>query len=387
MRLQSMPDLQRLIPANIRNASSGTFPWNLLNAFIRSGRYAMRSAELMRDVSEHSFLVLSCAALCLGGVLLPPPAAAQTEDLSTLLANIRKGQKFPGASAVVMKGGKVVAEGATGVRRLGDDATITADNRFAVGSVTKRMTAYLVARLVEDGKLSLNAKLGEVLKDVPMRDEYRAVTLAQLLAFSGGIAGYERIGPRMTPELFDTTGSVAERDMLAAPMVSRATGSEYTALMDEYVFRPLGMTSAGWGRPWSADRKHEPWLHVARPEGHAPEPDIERPPEVLFRAAGNAHMSMQDLTRFANEDMLARRGKGRFLKSESLWNGIEGTRATNATERTIQAGGTPWLSSCYAVWPVQGVVAAIAVNGGTPEDAACKAFAKEVETKFIPVKT
>lgn len=368
----------------------------------------MRHSRFVVDLSR---LVLAGALVWQGG--LARPALANTEDLSPLLANIRAAQKFPGAAAVVMKDGRIIAEGATGVRRLGEEAGIAADNRFAVGSVTKRMTAYLVARLVEDGKLSTELKLGDVLKDIPMRDEYKGVTLGQLLAFTGGIAGYERVGPRLTPELFDTSGTPAEREarfaqhvlnqapagaigkdavysnasyMLAALMVSRVIGRPYPDLMAEYVFRPLDMTRAGWGRPWSAERKGEPWLHVARPDGHVPEPDMERPPEVLFRAAGNAHMSVADMARFAHEDMLARRGKGTFLKSPALWTRISGPREIDPAAKSVHAGGTPWLAACYAVWPLQGLVAAIAVNGGTPDDAACKAFVKDVETRYVPVK-
>ncbi|MBL8516796.1 MAG: beta-lactamase family protein [Betaproteobacteria bacterium] len=362
-----------------------------------------------RYVARLCAVVAAGVIFCQVGVV-----QASTEDLAPMLANIRTAQNFPGAAAVVMKDGRIVAQGATGVRRLGEGAAITADNRFAVGSVTKRMTVYLVARLVEDGKLSTDLKLGEVLKDISMRDEYKGVTLGQLLAFTGGIAGYERIGPRITPELFDTAGTLAEREakfaqhvlnlapagaigreavysnasyMLAALMVSRVMDKPYMDLMAEYVFRPLSMSRAGWGRPWQADRKDEPWLHVARPDGHAPEPDMERPPEVLFRAAGNAHMSVADMARFAQEDLLARRGKGVLLKSPKLWTTIGASRELDPGDRTVHAGGTPWLAACYAVWPLHGMVAAIAVNGGSPDDAACKAFVKEVETRFAPMTT
>lgn len=359
-------------------------------------------------------IVVSCFVLSCVGLWQACPALASTEDLAPLLANIRSAQKFPGAAAVVMRDGRVIAQGATGVRRLGETADVTADNRFAVGSVTKRMTAYLVARLVEEGKLTPDTKLRDVLKDIPMRAEYKSVTLSQLLDFTGGIAGYERIGPRITPELFDVSGTPAEREvkfaqhvlnlppagaigkeavysnasyLLAAMMVSRVAGKPYVDLMAEYVFRPLQMTRAGWGRPWSAERKDEPWLHIARPDGYTPEPDVERPPEQLFRAAGNAHMSAADLARFAHEDMLARRGKGEFLKSPKLWTTIGNSREIDPTVRSVHAGGTPWLAACYAVWPLHGIVATIAVNGGSPDDTACKAFVKEVEARFVPMTT
>lgn len=337
-------------------------------------------------------------------------ASLQAKDnLSPQLESLLKSQNLPGVAAVVMRDGEVVAEGVAGVRKLGEPAAITLADRFAIGSCTKRMTAFLVARLAESGKVSLDARVGEVLSDVPMRDEYKPVTLAQLLAFTGGIAGYERIGPKLTPELFDVTGTLPEREarfarhvlnlppagaigreavysnasyLLAALMVARITGRDYQSLMDEWVFRPLKMESAGWGRPWQKDRTNQPWLHVARPDGYQPEPDIVRPPEELFRAAGNAHMSVVDLARFAQADQQAGVGKSTLIKSSERWQGIEGQRPGKA-ERGVHAGGTPWLAACYAVWPQHNLVAAIAVNGGTPDDATCTAFVKQVEETYI----
>ncbi len=341
-----------------------------------------------------------------------PTADAQpkpSNDFAAMLATVREQTKLPGVAAVVVRDGKVVANGAAGLRKLGDQDVVTVEDRFSIGSCTKRMTGLMIARLVDEGKLSFETTLASALPDVPMRDEYRPVTIAQLLAFTGGISAYERIGPKITPHLFDTEGTLAEREarfvkqvlqeppagaigkdarysnasyMLAAYIAAKAAGKSYEALMDEYVFRPLAMTQTGWGRPRSAERPAQPWLHIDRPDGYIPEPDVIRPPEVIFRAAGNAHMSIGDLGRFAQYELAAAMGKDPLLKpaTSKRWHGLEGRPPS---ERAIHAGGTPWLSACYAVWPKQNIVAAIAANGGSRDDHICKAFVQAVESSFF----
>lgn len=349
---------------------------------------------------------------CVAALLLFASAAlANAEDktnLGSMLEEIRKSQRLPGMAAVVMRDGAVIAEGAAGVRKLGEPAAITVEDRFGIGSCTKRMTGFLISRLVDEGKLKWDMTLGDTLTDIPMREEYRSVTLAQLLSFTGGIAGYERIGPKITPELFDTEGTHSEREQrfakhvlnlppatkpgtsaiysnasffLAALMASKVTGKDFDSLMQAQVFSPLKLNAAGWGRPRSESRRDQPWQHVARPDGHVPEPDINRPPEVLFRAAGGAHMSVKDLALFGQADLQTRKGQTTWLKPATAqrWLGLEGV---SAGERSVHAGGTPWLSACYAVWPKLNMVAAIAVNGGSPDDEACKAFVREVEARY-----
>src|SRR5262249_4155832 len=147
-------------------------------------------------------------------------------------------------------------------REVGKADKVALDDRFMIGSCTKRMTVLLAARLTDAGKLSFETTLAEALPDVPMRDAYRPVTVAQLLDFTGGIRPYTQISPRLTPVLFQE-GTVAERRArfvkhllqeepvakpgerseysnasyaLVAVVAARRTGRDYAALMDEYVF-------------------------------------------------------------------------------------------------------------------------------------------------------
>lgn len=107
-----------------------------------------------------------------------------------------------------------------------------------------------------------------------------------------------------------------------------------------------------------------------------------RPPEVLFRAAGNAHMSVRDLAQFGNYELSAHLGKDPFLKpaTSRRWLSFD---ARPAQDRFVYAGGTPWLSACYAVWPKKDLVAAVAVNGGSMNDEACKTFVQMMQEKYV----
>src|SRR5262249_32079522 len=249
----------------------------------------------------------------------------------------RREHNLPGLAAAVVRGDRVVAEGVVGVRKLGEEARLTLGDRFRIGSCTKPMTILMILRLIAAGKLSFDTTLAEALPDVPMRDAYRKVTLAQLLTFTGGIAPYTRIGPKITPILFELKGSVAEQRQqfvkhvlqgepgaqpgttkacsnasfaVAALGASRRSGRPWEALMEEEVFRPLGMSKAGFGRPRNKERPNEPWSHIKGPTGYRPEPaDLPAGPGVVLAGAGGGHRPIPHFPRFASYQLSAPPGE------------------------------------------------------------------------------
>src|SRR5437899_4041090 len=100
----------------------------------------------------------------------------------------RGGERF-GMAAAVLRGGRIIAQGATGVRKRGTAERITPDDRFHLGSCTKAMTATLVAMLVEEGRLNWTTTLGELFADTvkPMHPAWEKVTLRQVLAHRAGL--------------------------------------------------------------------------------------------------------------------------------------------------------------------------------------------------------
>jgi CubicO group peptidase (beta-lactamase class C family) len=63
------------------------------------------------------------------------------------------GERF-GMAAAVLRGERIIAQGAAGVRKRGAAERITLVDRFHLGSCTKAMTATLIAMFIEDGKLN-----------------------------------------------------------------------------------------------------------------------------------------------------------------------------------------------------------------------------------------
>ena len=100
----------------------------------------------------------------------------------------RGGERF-GMVAAVLRGERIIAQGAAGVRKRGTAERITLDDRFHLGSSGKAMTATLVAMLVEEGKLNWTTTLGELFADTlkPMHPAWEKVTLRQVLAHRAGL--------------------------------------------------------------------------------------------------------------------------------------------------------------------------------------------------------
>jgi CubicO group peptidase (beta-lactamase class C family) len=359
-------------------------------------------------MNRRQFLRRSCWTVAAASPYVLAPAAraedrTAVKDLAEVLEPVRKEHNLPGLAGAAVQGGRIVAAGVTGVRQVGKDDKIGLDDRFLLGSCTKAMTVLVVCRLVDAGKLDFSTTLGESLPDVKMRDEYRKVTLAQLLTFKGGIQPYTRIGPAQTPILFGT-GPVADRRRrfiehvlqeepitkpggemkysnasyaVAAFVATQQTKAEYEALVKEHVFTPLHMDTAGFGSPRTKDRPNEPASHVKQGGVYVAVPDRERPAEQLLApAGGGCYCSIRDFARFATRQLATAQGKDTLLKSETA------RRAREALPREFPAGGTnfggtPWLHAGLQVVPKKDIAVVVATNCGSGDEV-CIAALKAV---------
>lgn len=71
-------------------------------------------------------------------VVVSAPARAQA-SLNELLTPFLAKYDLPAVAAAVVKDGKIVAAGAVGTRRAGQDIPVTIEDRFHIGSDTKAM--------------------------------------------------------------------------------------------------------------------------------------------------------------------------------------------------------------------------------------------------------
>src|SRR6266576_1430383 len=244
----------------------------------------------------------------------------------------RGGERF-GMAAAVLRGERIIAQGAAGVRKRGTAERITLDNQFHLGSCTKAMTATLVAMLVEEGRLNWTTTLGELFADTvkPMHPAWEKVTLRQVLAHRAGLR-FEPDGlaqvfnelvrgrpPRaplgtLPQQRLEITRQALSRPpgippdtkfyysnvgyVLAGAVLEQLTGRAWEELMRERLFQPLGISTGGFGSPRTAAKTEQAW-------GHSPvlgKPLDPRSPAAeipLFNGpAGLAHMTVTDWAKF-----------------------------------------------------------------------------------------
>lgn len=260
----------------------------------------------------------------------PAPA-----DVSATLAAIIARRHLPGMSAVVLRGDRIIAQGAAGVRKQGATEPVLVTDKFGIASNVKPMSALVLAMLVADGTLRWDSTLSEIFGDAlrGMKPAWRSVTLRQLMDHRSGLAS-DPIGVLLTRTLLSTASPTRERlaiveQLLARPpqnppdtklaytsaayivlaaAMERVTGRSWEDLMQQRLFGPLGMSTVGIGAPASPHRLDQPWGHGYR--FHAPifglgRSDTPLDPASIFASvpraaapAGVAHMSVPDWGKF-----------------------------------------------------------------------------------------
>jgi CubicO group peptidase (beta-lactamase class C family) len=114
------------------------------------------------------------------------------DNVGSLLEPIIARHDIPGMAAAVLKGDQLVALGVAGVRKKGADTRVTPSDAFELSSATKAITATLIARLVEQGRLRWNSTLPELFgKSCDKIDPAWAnVTLQQVLTQQAGFTDH-----------------------------------------------------------------------------------------------------------------------------------------------------------------------------------------------------
>ena len=279
--------------------------------------------------------MLTALALAQGA---PQDASAALRDV---LAEARRAHGFPAAAVRVARRGETLAAAVVGTRVAGGADAATLDDRFHLGSVTKPLTATLVATLVDEGRLRWDETLEELFPNRPVHRALRGVTLAQLLSHRSGVQGLRDAGeieaalhlygdaasqraqlagwliahkPEHAPGEFHYSNA---GPVIAAAAAERVTGVAYETLMRTRVFEPLAMKSAGFGWP-AAAHPDAPWGHRLR--GATPVPqDPHGAYEVnpALAPAADAHMSVIDLGRFLDDQARGLAGGHALLRTET----------------------------------------------------------------------
>lgn len=254
-------------------------------------------------------------AAAFGSAVLPAVARAQDEDLiSPILAETGA----PALAAVVVNRDGVVWLAADGVRRAGGTDRVTTEDKWHLGSNTKAMTAALYARLVEQGRATWDAGVGDLFPRLKPDPAWAGATVRQFLAHRAGLSDKglidpvwlisSRTDPRSLPDQRRAFSAVAlarppagkpeayeyanANYLLVGAGVEQLVGTDWETALAAELFAPLGIESAGFGAP-DGD---QPWGHLHGVAMDPIQPGSDNP--AALGPAGTAHMSLQDYAKF-----------------------------------------------------------------------------------------
>lgn len=269
--------------------------------------------------------------------------------LGPAIEKVRAEYGQPALAVAVLRSNGAMRRAVVGTLVQGESKPALPTHRFHIGSTTKSFTAVLAAQLVEQGRLRWDTTLGEVLSDVPMRDDYEAVTMHDLLTGASGLLLMQR--PDQEPaehaafliqelpsrglDPFAQRREMARYILAQAPLHARGAkhhysnaawsllghalevraGLAYEDLLRVQIFEPLGMKSArvgGW--PASSSDPDQPRGHYAKAQGLTPQPlDDAYVLPAWMNPAGGIQLSIDDFAAWAGEHLSGLRGAGRLL--------------------------------------------------------------------------
>ena len=190
-----------------------------------------------------------------------PLAATERAEIDRDALAVLAATGAPSASIAIVRGGEVVYERAYGDGRIDPKTPATPSMRYAIGSVSKQFTATALLLLEEEGKLSLNDKVG---KWFPQLTRANVISVRQLLSMTSGYQDYwpqdyvftdmqrpataQMIMQRWAAKPLDfdpgTKWQYSNTNyVIAAAIVERVAGMAFMEFLRQRIFTPLKMTS------------------------------------------------------------------------------------------------------------------------------------------------
>lgn len=274
---------------------------------------------------------------------------ASDDSLSDKLNSIRSSYSIPGMAAYYSKDGIIIQTAATGIRKFGDETPILTTDKFHLGSITKSMTATLLATFFEEGKINWTSTLEELLPNLEIHPKLKKVTLEMILAHRSGLdRGLGRFAEQINKLMstIDTSKiSLSEERgliisvvlknspafesgdefsysnnsyVLIGHILEKISGRSWETLIQERLFAPLDMKSCGFGSPVNSksESPDQPWGHSYDGKGEIQSTPTDNNP--IWGPAGTVHCSIQDLNKFLSMHIKGFNGIDSVIKATTF---------------------------------------------------------------------
>lgn len=186
------------------------------------------------------------------------PAIAYLEDVLQTELDIGD---IVGLSVALIDDQDIVWQQGFGYSDIDSDTYTDDSSRYRTGNITQLFTAIAIMRLVEQGQVTLDQPLQEILPEFSIQSRFASVepiTLRNLLSHHAGLPA-DLLGDRdlafnqILPSLAQMNLSIAPNQLkansnigysLLGQVIETVSGQRYSDYMEQQVFAPLGMSNS-----------------------------------------------------------------------------------------------------------------------------------------------
>ena len=273
-----------------------------------------------------------------------------TKELDQKIPKLLKDFMVPGTAIAIIENGELVLQKAYGYSDLAKGKKVTTQTGFNIGSISKTIAAWGIMKLVEDGKINLDAPAENYLTRWKLPEsefDSKKVTIRRLLSHTAGLSlhGY----PGWTPK--DRLSTIEESlngrnngpgrvEMIMEPgtkwkysgggytilqlIIEEVTGQKFEDYIQTAVLNPLGMKSSSY-KIDETILKNSSLEH----DSFGEQIDFE-----LFtaQAAAGLHTNIEDFTRFAYASLFAHKDNEKYntvLKESTIEDMMKPAEVSN----------------------------------------------------------
>jgi serine beta-lactamase-like protein LACTB, mitochondrial len=316
--------------------------------------------------------------------------------------NFLKNQQIPGMAISVSKNGTIIWSEGFGYGKRKPMVPINPSKTlFRIASISKTITAVMLAKLAEDKMIDLDTSIYKYLPDYPKKDY--DFTPRQL---GGHLAGIRhttddefKLNKRMTitegleifkndPLLFEPSTNFHYNSLgyvLLSEVMQKATNKEFYNMVRDSILIPLKMDNTTIDASNASSPNLTDFYRTKR--------ILSNPVANEYKIAGGGFLSTsEDIVRFGHElispTLISKESLAQLVTSQRLKNGnLTGYGIGFSVEKTKQntpkyfhTGGGVGASTILMIFPEEDVVITVLTNkSGVSMDA----FGKELEAVFV----
>ena len=271
-------------------------------------------------------------------------------------------EDIPAIMGAVVQDQNIIWSGAYGLISQQDNTPVNLDTMASICSVSKVFTATAVMKLVDEGRLSLDDDITELLPDYKVKQafaESSPITVSSLLTHSSGVPrdtdhGYWG-GPEFPfPDKQELYGSLSNAQTihpvgagvaysnvgfaLLGQIIEQTSGVTYKQYMEESVFTPLGMSNTQVELPIDLiGSKHAVGYSATNRDGKRKQANIYQ--GRAMQPAMGISSTISDMAKFAMWQFRQVDAADKELMSSSSLKSMYQTHASNQNGRNNRGFG------------------------------------------------